>query len=34
MHHHSHSQRDVGRFDDWAPSYERHWMQYLVFDPM
>jgi len=34
MHHHSHSQKDVGRFDDWAPSYERHWMQHLVFDPI
>ena len=36
--HHSHSQShshgDVGRFDDWAPRYERHWMQRVVFDPI
>jgi ubiquinone/menaquinone biosynthesis C-methylase UbiE len=30
--HHSHG--DVGRFDEWAPRYERHWMQRLVFDPI
>ena len=32
--HHSHSHGDVGRFDEWAPRYERHWMQRLVFDPI
>jgi ubiquinone/menaquinone biosynthesis C-methylase UbiE len=30
--HHSHG--DVGRFDQWAPTYERHWMQRLVFEPI
>ena len=30
--HHTHG--DVGRFDEWAPTYERHWMQRLVFDPI
>ena len=30
--HHPHG--DVGRFDEWAPSYERHWMQRLVFEPI
>lgn len=34
MHHHSHSRRDVGRFDAWAPTYERHWMQRMIFDPL
>ena len=32
--HHQHSHGDVGRFDEWAPTYERHWMQRLVFDPI
>jgi ubiquinone/menaquinone biosynthesis C-methylase UbiE len=32
--HHSHSHGDVGRFDEWAPQYERHWMQRVVFDPI
>lgn len=32
MHHHAHG--DVGRFDEWAPTYERHWMQRLVFEPI
>src|SRR5438105_12986229 len=32
--HGSHSHGDVGRFDEWAPRYERHWMQRLVFDPI
>ncbi len=31
---HSHSHRDVGQFDEWAPRYERHWMQRVVFDPI
>ena len=31
---HSHSHRDVGQFDQWAPRYERHWMQRVVFDPI
>lgn len=30
MHHH----RDVGRFDEWAPTYEQHWMQRRFFGPM
>jgi ubiquinone/menaquinone biosynthesis C-methylase UbiE len=30
--HHSHG--DVGRFDEWAPRYERHWMQRLIFNPI
>ena len=30
MHHHS----DVGRFDEWAPTYEQHWMQRRFFGPM
>ena len=35
MHHsRSHSHGDVGRFDEWAPRYERHWMQRVVFDPI
>ena len=25
---------DVGRFDDWAPTYERHWMQRFLFEPV
>jgi ubiquinone/menaquinone biosynthesis C-methylase UbiE len=25
---------DVGRFDEWAPTYERHWMQRYLFDPV
>ena len=32
--HHSHSHGDVGRFDEWASTYERHWMQRLIFDPI
>src|SRR5205814_2524445 len=32
--HRSHSHGDVGRFDAWAASYERHWMQRLVFEPI
>lgn len=32
--HHQHSHGDVGRFDEWAPTYERHWMQRLIFDPV
>jgi len=32
--HRPHSHGDVGRFDEWASSYERHWMQRLVFDPI
>ena len=31
---HSHSHGDVGRFDEWAATYERHWMQRLVFEPI
>jgi ubiquinone/menaquinone biosynthesis C-methylase UbiE len=34
MHQHRHSHGDVGRFDEWAPTYERHWMQRLVFEPI
>jgi ubiquinone/menaquinone biosynthesis C-methylase UbiE len=35
MHHsHSHSHGDVGRFDEWAATYERHWMQRVIFDPI
>ena len=25
---------DVGRFDEWAPTYERHWMQRSLFEPV
>ena len=32
--HHSHSHGDVGRFDEWASTYETHWMQRLLFDPI
>src|SRR5689334_24983674 len=32
--HHSHSHGDVGRFDEWASGYERHWMQRVVFEPI
>ena len=32
--HRSHSHGDVGRFDEWASTYERHWMQRLIFDPI
>jgi ubiquinone/menaquinone biosynthesis C-methylase UbiE len=28
-HHH-----DVERFGEWAPTYERHWMQRFLFDPV
>jgi ubiquinone/menaquinone biosynthesis C-methylase UbiE len=28
---HSH---DVDRFNRWAPGYDRHWMQRIVFDPI
>ena len=31
---HSHSHGDVGRFDEWAATYERHWMQRVIFDPI
>lgn len=31
---HSHSHGDVGRFDEWAPTYEAHWMQRMVFEPI
>ena len=30
----SHPHGDVGRFDEWASTYERHWMQRLVFEPI
>lgn len=30
-HDHAH---DVGRFDDWAPTYEQHWMQRSIFEPV
>ena len=33
-HTHSHLHGDVGRFDEWAARYERHWMQRVVFDPI
>lgn len=26
--------RDVERFDRWARSYDRHWMQRLIFEPV
>ena len=26
--------RDVGRFDEWAATYERHWLQRRFFGPM
>ena len=26
--------RDVDRFDRWATSYDRHWMQRVVFEPV
>ncbi len=29
-----HSHGDVGRFDEWASTYERHWMQRLIFNPI
>lgn len=32
--HRQHSHGDVGRFNEWAPRYERHWMQRLIFDPI
>ena len=32
--HRSHSHGDVGRFDEWATTYERHWMQRLIFEPI
>lgn len=31
---HSHSHGDVGRFGEWADTYERHWMQRLIFEPV
>ena len=36
MHQHSQSQShgDVGRFGEWAETYERHWMQRLIFEPV
>jgi ubiquinone/menaquinone biosynthesis C-methylase UbiE len=30
----SHSHGDVGRFDEWAPEYDRHYLQRLVFEPV
>ena len=27
-------QHDVGRFDDWAATYEQHWLQRRFFGPM
>jgi ubiquinone/menaquinone biosynthesis C-methylase UbiE len=30
----SHHHGDVGRFDEWAPTYERHWMQRFLFTPV
>jgi ubiquinone/menaquinone biosynthesis C-methylase UbiE len=29
-----HHHRDVGRFDKWAPTYERHWMQRRIVEPV
>jgi len=26
--------RDVQRFDRWADSYDRHWMQRRIFEPV
>ena len=31
---HQHSHGDVGRFDEWASTYEQHWMQRMVFEPI
>ena len=31
---HSSSHDDVERFGEWAPTYERHWMQRFLFDPV
>jgi ubiquinone/menaquinone biosynthesis C-methylase UbiE len=31
---HSHSRGDLDRFDRWSGSYERHYLQRLVFEPM
>ncbi len=28
------SHGDVGRFSEWAPHYDRHWMQRLLFEPV
>jgi len=25
---------DVGRFDEWASTYDRHWMQRWLFAPV
>ncbi len=32
MQHQQHG--DVGRFDQWGPTYERHWMQRWIMDPV
>jgi len=32
MHRQGHG--DVGRFDEWGPTYERHWMQRWIMDPV
>jgi ubiquinone/menaquinone biosynthesis C-methylase UbiE len=31
---HSPAHGDVGRFDEWAATYERHWMRRVIFDPI
>ena len=28
------SERDVERFDRWAETYDRHWMQRVIFEPV
>lgn len=34
MHHDRHHAHDVGRFGEWAPTYEEHWMQRRIFEPV
>jgi ubiquinone/menaquinone biosynthesis C-methylase UbiE len=31
---HQHRHQDVGRFDEWGPSYEQHWMQRRIMGPV
>jgi ubiquinone/menaquinone biosynthesis C-methylase UbiE len=31
---HRHGHRDVGRFDEWAATYDDHWLQRRLFDPV
>lgn len=32
--HRGHRHRDVGHFDEWAESYDTHWMQRWLVDPL